>query len=153
MSVSITVNVGGVDETVVKIGMYEMEKKKQAINIIRRTTLDTKKIMKIEAHESPSNRKKSHGQPGDLRNSISHKYHEQGLIGVIYPKLSQGTHRAINEHGTVQRFTKKGYNRGVWGSRIGAKGGTHFMHKARLSQDTVYNAKMKAAFITDKTEV
>lgn len=136
--------VDGVGEVVRKIGMYDMEKRRDAGKIVRKTTTRVGKEARSLVPESPANRKKKTGSPGDLKKSISAKYYHGDLISVTIPRYPKGAHRYIIEHGTKNRVNKKGQNRG----RIEAK---PFMAPAKRSQIPYFNAEMKKLWEIDET--
>lgn len=136
----------GVDKTVSNLNIYDMEKKKEAQKIVRSVTNKVARKARADVPVSPASRKKSAGQPGDLKKSITTKYYHGDLVSTIYPKIPKGAHRSIVTKGTKQRFTKSGKNRG----RVKPQ---PFMQPAKDSQVGDFNSRMKKIWEDEVTEI
>lgn len=143
---NVIIKIEGTDQTVRRLNMFDMQKKKDTQTVVRKYTNAVRKEAKRRVPVSPANRKKSSGSPGDLKNSIRAKYYFQGLGSMILPHRPKGSHRGIIEAGTSVRTNKKGANRG----RVKA---TPFMEPAKRSQEAGYNAAMKRIFEGEETEI
>lgn len=127
--------VEGVGQVVKDIGLYEMDKKKQAIAVVRKVTGAVGRTARGLVPVSPADRKKTHGSPGDLKSSIRAKYYHNGLVSVTIPYMPKGAHRNIIEKGTIVRANKRGANRG----QITGK---PFMMPARDAHTGTFNREM-----------
>ncbi|UDY80763.1 tail component [Geobacillus phage GR1] len=143
----IVYQIEGERETIRNINMFDMEKKKGAMTIVRKHTNAVRKAAKQRVPVSPSNRKKSAGSPGDLKKSIRAKYYYQGLGSMVMPAKPKGSHRHLVEYGTKNRYQRK------TGRFVGRNKPQPFMTPAKRSQEASYNAAMRQLFEGDETIV
>jgi HK97 gp10 family phage protein len=142
----IVVKIEGEKETIANLSMFDMKKKKQAMQVVRKHTNAVRRTAKKLVPVSPANRKKSRGAPGDLKSSIRAKYFFQGLGSMVMPAKPKGSHRHLVEYGTGNRYNKKGQYRG-------RNSPQPFMEPAKRAQEASYNAEMKKIFEGDNTVV
>lgn len=141
-----TFDVEGVGDVVRKIGTFDMDKRRAAGKIVRRTTSKVGKQARSLVPVSPANRKKSSGTPGDLKNSIRSRYYHGDLVSVTIPMYPKGAHRYIIEHGTKTRRNNAGANRG----KVRAK---PFMQPAKDAQIGPFNLEMTKLWENDTTTI
>lgn len=140
----IKVTVTGEKETTYKLNMFNMEKKAEAMKVVRKAALGVGR--EARKNVPVSSRKKSTGSPGDLKKSIRTKFYYDNLGAMIIPYKPKGSHRAIIEHGTKMRRNKKGQNRGSITPKP-------FMVPAKKSQESSFNAGMIKIFEKGKTTI
>ena len=99
----IIVRIEGERETIRNLNMFDMNKKKEASAVVKKHTNAVRREAKKRVPVSPANRRKTRGQPGDLKSSIRAKYYFQGLGSMILPAKPKGSHRGIVEVGTKNR--------------------------------------------------
>lgn len=135
----VIVKIEGANETIANLSAFDMEKKKEAMTVVRKHTNGVRKEAKKRVPVSPADRKKSAGAPGDLKGSIRAKYFFGGLGSMVMPAKPKGSHRHLVEYGTGMRQTKSGANRG-------RNSVQPFMEPAKSSQESSYNSAMKQIF-------
>jgi len=141
-----TINVEGVGDVQKSIGAFDMDKRRDAGKIVRKTTNKIGRTARSLVPVSPANRKKSSGSPGDLKDSIRAKFYHGDLVSVTIPRYPKGAHRYIIENGTKSRRNKAGANRG----RVSAK---PFMKPAKDQQIGTFNAQMASLWEKDTTTI
>ncbi|WP_028977986.1 HK97-gp10 family putative phage morphogenesis protein [Sporolactobacillus terrae] len=142
MSRTIDVNVDGTEATVQAIKLFDMETRKQLIDLVKETAGNIRKGARARAPIAKT--PVSKGARGDLKRSIRAKYFDGGLSATVVPRKPKGSHRHLVEYGTASRRTKSGANRGRMPKMP-------FMGPEERAQDNVYNAKVKGLVDRDKT--
>lgn len=139
---SISITVEGREETVAKIGLFDMELRRDLIKLVQSTN---RAVGRSARGGAPvSNTPKSRGKNGDLKASIRAKTFDKGLSSTVVPRRPRGAHRHLVEYGTKSRRTRSGANRG----RMPAN---PFMNRAQKSNEDKYNQNVRGIVERDKT--
>lgn len=138
--------VEGVGEVVKEIGLFDMEKRRKAGEVVRKTTRRVGKVSRSMAPVAPPGHVGKYDKSGDLKASIRARYYHGDLISVTIPRLPKGWTRNFMEKGTVKRTTKKGLNRGKITPRP-------FMGPARTQSQPYFNTEMRKVWMDGDTVI